>query len=73
MSSGTNPAGQAEALQSARDHAVDEAAALHREELADEQTQRQKQLQQLLEMNTTLTKEVKALTDQIHAAVAHAP
>ena len=63
----------AQIRQSARDHAVDEAAALHREELAAEQTQRQKQLQQLLEMNTTLTKEVKALTDQIHAAVAHTP
>jgi hypothetical protein len=30
-------------------------------------------LQQLLEMNTTLTKEVKALANQIHAAVAHTP
>jgi uncharacterized membrane protein len=34
----------AQIRQSARDHAVDEAATLHREELADEQTQRQKQV-----------------------------
>jgi len=60
----------AQIRQSTRDHAVDEAAALHREELADEQTQRQKQMQQLLETNTALTEEVKALSAQIHAAVA---
>ena len=60
----------AQIRQSARDHAVDEAAALHREELADEQTQRQKQMQQLLETNTALTEEIRALSAQIHAAVA---
>jgi uncharacterized membrane protein len=63
----------AQIRQSARDHAVDEAAALHREELAEEQTQRQEQMQQLLETNTALTEEVRTLTDQIHAAVAHTP
>lgn len=60
----------AQIRQSARDHAVDEAAALHREELAREQTQRQEQMQRLLETNTALTEEVKALTAEIHAAVA---
>ena len=60
----------AQIRQSTRDHAVDEAAAQHREELAQQQTQRQELMQQLLEANTALTEEVKALTAEIHAAVA---
>jgi uncharacterized membrane protein len=60
----------AQIRQSARDHAVDQAAALHREELAQQQTQRQEQMQRLLETNTVLIQEVKALTAEIHAAVA---
>ena len=60
----------AQIRQSARDHAVDEASARHREELAQEQLERQEQLHQLLEANTALTEQVKALSAEIHAAVA---
>jgi uncharacterized membrane protein len=60
----------AQIRQSARDHAVDEASTLHREELAQQQTQRQEQMQRLLEANTALTEEVRTLTAEIHAAVA---
>ncbi len=59
----------AQIRQSSRDHAVDEAAALHREELAQQQTRRQEEMQRLLEANTALTEEVKALTVEIHALV----
>jgi uncharacterized membrane protein len=60
----------AQIRQSARDHAVDEASAQHREELAQQQTHRQEQMQQLLEANTALTEQVKTLTAEIHAVVA---
>ena len=63
--------------QSARDHAADQAAAVHREELAQQQIKGQKETQRLLEANTALTEQVKTLTEQvktltaeIHAAVA---
>ena len=60
----------AQIRQSARDHAIDEATAMHREELAKQQIRRQDEMQRLLEANTALTEEVKVLTEDVKALTA---
>ena len=70
----------AQTRQAERDKLLADADAHHREDIAAGQVKRQEQLrhltttlQQLLEQNTTLTRQVQELTEQIHSRICSPP
>jgi uncharacterized membrane protein len=60
----------AQTRQAARDKAMEEADAKHREELSERSLQRERQIEELLRVNTELTEAIHDLTQKIHRLVA---
>jgi uncharacterized membrane protein len=60
----------AQTRQAARDKAMEEADAKHREKISDRSLQGERQIEELLQVNTELTQAIHDLTKKIHRAVA---
>jgi uncharacterized membrane protein len=60
----------AQTRQAARDKAMEEADAKHREELSERSLQRERQIEELLRVNTELTEAIHDLTQKIHRLVS---